>query len=238
MTTSTEPATPAAGDDSLASILGGRRAAVEASLPTAGFLAGWGLSGGEVAVGAVAAIVVGAALAAWALARGRKPRAVLLGVLAVAVAALIALSTGRAADFFLLQIVGNIASALAWATSIVIRRPLLGVIVGLVLRQRGRWRSDPALARAYRLASWVWVGQYAVRVLVFGTLWLANLPVALGIARLVLTWPLVAACLAVSWWVLRRALPPGHPGMRHPVPAGDQMTGSNRSSSNGVTRER
>jgi hypothetical protein len=33
----------------------------------------------------------------------------------------------------------------------------------------------------------------------------------------VLTWPLVAACLAVSWWVLRRTLPPGHPGLRHPA---------------------
>ena len=40
------------------------------------------------------------------------------------------------------------------------------------------------------------------------------------------TWPqrlliafncvLVAACLAVSWWVIRRSLPPGHPGLRHP----------------------
>ncbi|HEX6871837.1 MAG TPA: DUF3159 domain-containing protein, partial [Micromonosporaceae bacterium] len=34
----------------------------------------------------------------------------------------------------------------------------------------------------------------------------------------------IAACLAVSWWVLRRALPAGHPGLRHPqVPTVDTV---------------
>lgn len=220
---STEPSDA----DSLASILGGRRAAVEATLPTLAFLLGWGLSGGNVGIGAIAAVVLGVAIAIWALYRGRKPRAVLLGLLGVAIASIIALRTGRAADFFLLQILSNIASALAWSVSIVIRRPLLGLIVGSLLRQGPQWRKDPALSRAYRRASWVWVGQYMVRIVVFGTLWLANLPVALGIARAVLTWPLVAACVAGSWWVLRRSLPAGHPGIRHPFVPGETKTPTN-----------
>ena len=37
------------------------------------------------------------------------------------------------------------------------------------------------------------------------------------VARVALTWPLVAAALAVSWVVVRRSLPAGHPGLRHPV---------------------
>jgi hypothetical protein len=41
--------------------------------------------------------------------------------------------------------------------------------------------------------------------------------VALGVTRVVLTWPLVAVCVAVSWPLLRSALPEGHPGIRHPV---------------------
>jgi len=40
--------------------------------------------------------------------------------------------------------------------------------------------------------------------------------VALGVARLLLTWPLVALCVAVAWPLVRSALPPGHPGPRHP----------------------
>ncbi|GAA3453158.1 DUF3159 domain-containing protein [Dactylosporangium matsuzakiense] len=51
---------------------------------------------------------------------------------------------------------------------------------------------------------------------VFIPLWWAGSVLWLTAAQTVLTWPLVAACLAVSWWVLRRALPPGHPGIRHP----------------------
>ena len=118
--------------------------------------------------------------------------------------------------FFLPQLLSNAASALAWAVSIVVRWPLLGLVVGTALGQRTRWRRDPHLLRGYQRASWVWVGQYLVRLAVFLPLFAADAVVALGVARTVLTWPLVAACVALSWPVLRTALPPGHPGIRHP----------------------
>jgi hypothetical protein len=137
-------------------------------------------------------------------------------LLGVAVAALVALYTGRAVDFFLVQIVANAVSGMAWAVSILVRWPLLGVIVGAALGQRTRWRRDPDLVRGYQRASWAWVAQYVVRLLVFLPLYLANAVVALGVARLLLTWPLVALCIAVAWPLLRSALPPGHPGPRHP----------------------
>ncbi|WP_203817192.1 DUF3159 domain-containing protein [Paractinoplanes ferrugineus] len=203
--------------ESLAELLGGRRAAIDATLPAVGFVTGWLISGHSVWAGAGAAIVVGLAVCGWRLRRGDRPRAVLIGLLGVCVAAVIALRTGNAADFFLVQVFSNAASALLFAISVVLRRPLLGVIVGAVLGQRTRWRRDPALLRSYSLASWVWVLQYALRVAVFLPLYLADQVVALGVARVVLSWPLVAGCLAVSWWVIRRTLPAGHPGLRHPV---------------------
>jgi hypothetical protein len=202
--------------ESLADLLGGRRAALDATVPPVVFVAAWLAGGHSIWIGAGAAVLAALAVAALRMRQGDKPRAVLIGLLGVCVAALIALRTGRAEDFFLLQIVTNAASALAWAVSIVVRWPLLGVIVGAVLGQRTRWRRDPALLRAYALGSWVWVGQYLVRLTVFVPLWAAHAVVALGIARGLLTWPLVAACLAVSWWVIRRSLPAGHPGLRHP----------------------
>lgn len=204
-------------EDSFSSLLGGPRAAVDATAPALAFVAGWLVADGSVGWGVCAALVTAVAVAALRLRRGDRPRAVLIGMLGVAVAALIALRTGRAADFFLVQIVSNIASALAWIVSIVARWPLLGVVVGAVLGQRFRWRRDPALLRAYGLGSWVWVGQYVTRTVVFGLLWSAGEVVGLGLARAVLSWPLVATSLAVSWWVVRRALPADHPGLRHPV---------------------
>lgn len=202
--------------ESLAELLNGRRAAVDATLPAAGFVVGWLAGGRSIWAGAAVAVALALIVSVWRLRHGDKPRAVLVGLLGVCVAALIALRTGRAEDFFLLQLLSNAASALAWAVSIVIRWPLLGLVVGAVLGQKTRWRRDPALLRAYGKGSWVWVSQYVVRLAVFLPLYAAEQVVALGAARVVLTWPLVAACLAVSWWVIRRSLPPGHPGLRHP----------------------
>jgi Protein of unknown function (DUF3159) len=206
----------------LAKVLGGRSGAVDATVPVIAFVVLFTLADAlawawPVAWASAAAVLAGLVVAVVRLAGGKRPRAVLFGLLGVALAATVALSTGRAVDFFLVQIVSNAASALAWAVSIVVRWPLLGVVVGTVLGQRGRWRRDPDLLRGYQRASWVWVGQYVLRLAVFLPLYFADAVFALGIARTVLTWPLVAVCVGLSWPVLRSALPPGHPGLRHPV---------------------
>ncbi|GAA3555794.1 DUF3159 domain-containing protein [Amycolatopsis ultiminotia] len=200
--------------ESLTQILGGRRGAIDASVPPVAFVVGWLATGRSISWGAIIAIAVAVLLGAYRLLRGDKARAVVVSLAAVVIAALIALHTGRAEDFFLLQLLSNAASALLFAASIVVRWPLLGVIVGLLLGQKTRWRRDPALLRGYSWASWVWVLQYLLRVVVYGLLWWAGQVVALGVARTVLSWPLVAATVAVSGWVLYKALPADHPGLR------------------------
>lgn len=202
--------------DSFMRLLGGRGSAIDASLPPVAFGAGWFFGGESVVIGSAAAVVVGAVLGGYRLRKGARPLAVLISLLVVMLGALIAIRTGDAADFFLPRLASNALSALAWMTSIAIRWPLLGVVVGFALRQGRRWRHDPVLLRAYSRASWVWVGQYLVRLVVFIPLWLAGATGALTVAQVVLTWPLVAVCIAVSWWVMRRCLPADHPGMRHP----------------------
>lgn len=207
--------------ESLAALLGGSRAAVEASIPPAAFLVGWvagGASPGSLGLwlGCGAAVLASVAIAVVGVAQGRRPRAVVIGLLAVVVAALIAASTGEARDFFLVRLLSNAASALAWAGSIVVRWPLLGLIVGAAVGTRTRWRRDPVLLRAYQRASWIWVLQYVVRLAVFVPLWLLDQPGALALFQAVLTYPLVAACLVVSGVVLFRSIPHDHPGIRHP----------------------
>jgi hypothetical protein len=201
----------------LRELLGGRRGALDASVPPAVFVVAWLVSDRSIGWAAAAAITAGVGVGVWRLVRGRRVTASVASVAAVSLAAFIALRTGRAEDFFLIQLLSNVASALAWALSILIRWPLLGVVVGVVLGQKTRWRRDHDLVRAYGNASWVWVlGQYTLRVLVFGLLWWSGWVVALGVARVLLSWPLVAATLAVSAVVLRKSLPEGHPGLRHP----------------------
>lgn len=202
--------------DSLTRLIGNRSSAIDASVPPVVFGLGWYFTGESIAIGSAAAVLVGAVIGGWRLWRGARPLAVLVSLLAVLFGAIIAMRTGQAVDFFLVRLISNAASALAFLTSIAVRWPLLGVIVGTLLGQGKRWRRDPHLRRAYALASLVWVGQYVVRLVVFIPLWAANAVVPLTVAQAVLTWPLVAACVAVSWMVLRNALPNDHPGLRHP----------------------
>jgi Protein of unknown function (DUF3159) len=203
--------------ESLSQLLGGGRAAIDATIPVVAFAVGWYASGRSVLWGSGVAVAAALVVAVWRARRGARPRAVLLGVLGVCAAAALASYTGRAEDFFLFRIFSNAASALAWAVSIVVRWPLLGVVVGTALGQKTRWRRDPALLRAYGRASWVWVLQYLIRIAAFVPLWGIGEVAGLTWAQVLLSWPLVAAVIAVSGVVLWRSLPPGHPGLRHPV---------------------
>ncbi|MEV3936984.1 DUF3159 domain-containing protein [Glycomyces sp. NPDC049804] len=207
--------------DTLVSLLGGKRGAFDATAPVVVFILTWLLTGNSIAWAAATSLLSAGAIAIVRLRQRRKPRAVVLGLLSVAVACLIVLYTGRAQDILLPRIVTNAASALVWAGFIVFRRPLLGLIVGGLLGQKTRWRRDPHLLRAYSAASWVWVAMYALRVAILTPFWNSDearlAVVAGGLAQIALSWPLLVLCLIISGWVIRVVLPPDHPGIRHPV---------------------
>ncbi|WP_347755235.1 DUF3159 domain-containing protein [Agrococcus sp. ProA11] len=207
-------------EESLARLLGGGRAAVEGSVPPLAFLLAWLASGGELLTAVIASVIASAAVLISSIIERRKPRAVFIGMLATVIAAMIAYYTGEARNFFLIQLLSNAASALAWVVSIVIGWPFLGVIVGGLIGTGARWRKDPVLLRAYRRASWIWVLQYVIRVAVFSVLWWLDETTWLAIMRAALTYPLIIACLAASGWVLFAAIPRSHPGIRKPQLAG------------------
>ncbi|WP_307788978.1 DUF3159 domain-containing protein [Glycomyces salinus] len=206
--------------DTLVSLLGGRRGAFDATAPLIVFVLTWLLTGNSILWGVAASVLCAAAIAAVRLARGTKPRAVIFGLLSVCLAGVIVLYTGRAADILLPRILTNAASALVWAGSIAVRRPLLGLIVGALLGQRTRWRSDPALLRAYSAASWAWVAMYTLRVAVLTPFWNSDedeiAVIGGGVVQVLLSYPLLIACLAVSGWIIKANLPGPHPGIRHP----------------------
>ncbi len=170
-------------------------------------------------VALAAGVGTAVAVAAWRATRGHQVRAAVLGLLPVLGGAVIAARTGRPEDFFAVRILANAASALAWAGSVWVGRPLLGVVTGSVLRQRGAWRRDPDLYRGYVRASWWWTASFVLRTVLLGALYLASTPVLLGVVQVAMSWPLMTVVLLVSWRVLHAALPPGHPGLLHPRPA-------------------
>lgn len=203
-------------EESLARLLGGGKAAIEGSIPPVVFLAAWLISGGELLTAVIWSLIASVVTLSYAMIERRKPRAVLIGMLMTVIAAMIAYYTGEVRNFFLIQLLSNAASALAWVVSILVGWPFLGVIVGGLIGTKTRWRKDPVLLRAYRRASWIWVMQYVIRVIVFTVLYVLNETTWLAIMRAALTYPLIIACIAVSGWVLFAAIPKSHPGIRKP----------------------
>jgi hypothetical protein len=212
-------------DPILEALAGSGRGMADAALPTVAFVVVWLIAQGvgwpePILLGGLVAVVVAGAVAVVRWRGGERPRAASVGLLIAVVATLIALYTGRAEDFFLPRIIANGGSLAAWLVSIAARWPLLGLVVSAALGRPRAWREDPDLVRGYCRASWLWTAQYLVRIVVLLPLWFADQVVALGIAQVVLTWPLVLVCALGSWPLVRSALPPGHPGPRHPVAGG------------------
>lgn len=130
------------------------------------------------------------------------------GLLGVAVSAALALFTGRAEDNFLPGLIINAVSLVVLLASIIARWPLIGVIVGLLTGDAAGWRSDRAKFRVVLVATWCWVGLFALRLGVEGPLYLASEAAALGSVKLILGVPLYAAMLWVTWLLVRTAF--GH----------------------------
>ncbi len=184
-------------------------------LPPLVFVVVYAASGDNLLWPALTATAIALVLAVLRIARGERPVRVVGALLVVVLAALVAYYTGSAAAYFWPLVLANIASALAFAFSILIRWPLLGVIVGPLMGTGMQWHKDPDLVRAYSRASWIWVLLNVIRAVVQIPLIRGENLWALAAVRPVF-YLLVLGTVVLSWIVIRRALPADHPGVRHP----------------------
>jgi len=106
--------------------LGGWRGMVDASLPTIAFIVANGIGG--LTVGIWAAVVSAVLVFLLRLIRRESIQQAISGLFAVAVAVFIASRSGEARDFFVLGIVRNAGIGVVLLGSLVVRRPLVGVI--------------------------------------------------------------------------------------------------------------
>jgi hypothetical protein len=195
---STPPPTP-----TISEAMGGPLGIAESVVPATAFVVTYTASGQDTTVSAIVALVLGAILTALRLARRQTVQFALSGLIGVALAAFVATRTGRAEDFFLPSLLKNAGYALAYLISILVRRPLLGVVVGAMTGQGQRWREDPEQLRAYTQASWIWVAMFIVRLVIQVPFWLSGEVVVLGVLQVILGVPLFAITLWLSWLVLR-----------------------------------
>ena len=195
--------------------LGGVRGMVESALPFVAFTVVWVLTRQlDAALGAALGVALVAALVR--LVQRQSVRFVVQAVVPTAIAALVATRTGRAEDVFLPGILYNGALALVSVLTIVVRRPLVGFLVGAALSDPTGWVRDRGLVALSSKLTAVLAVPYLLRFVVQLPLFLAGQVVWLGVAKVVLGWPLLVAALFAMGLLLSRGRTPVDPAAPRP----------------------
>lgn len=146
----------------------------------------------------VAPLALSLVLVIYRLVRRQRPGSAIIGGALVGVSAALVLVTGDANTNYLPGFFINGAYGLAFLASVLVRRPLVGVVLALVTSD-GAWRDSPGRRRAATRLTLLWCLLFAVRLAVELPLFLAgDQIVALGIARIVLGLPLYSIVLVVT----------------------------------------
>jgi len=194
-----------AGAFEIADVIGGPLGMIETALPGTAFVVAYAVSGSATETAAIIAVGVAVLLAIGRLLRRQTARHALSGLIGVGFAAFIAARTGRAENFFLPGLFINAAYVAAFVISILVRRPLVGVLLTVLGRETDGWRADRARMRTFNRASWMWAGLFGLRLVVQLPLYFAGAVLALGVARTAMNLPLLALGIWATWLQVRRA---------------------------------
>lgn len=193
---------------SLLQSLGGLWGVLEASVPGVIYAVAYTLSQ-NVLLSLVLASTTSIVFIVGQIVRRRPLAQAISGLVGIGLAAYLTLRNGvnaaHARDYYLQGFFTNIAYFVALGSSILIRWPLVGVLVGMLTSGRS-WRQNPHLRRKYSMITLIWVGLFGFRLLVEVPLYLVNQVVALGITKLVMGIPLYALCAWFTWLAVRQSL--------------------------------
>ena len=189
----------------LSTALGGWRGSVETALPTVAFVVLW-VWRKDLTAAIVASVAVTVVLAVLRLVQRQSLQYVLSAVFPTAIAAFFALRSGRAQDAFLPGIIWNAVMLAVATVSVAVRWPLVGFMVGAgdprMADDPVGWHRDRGLVRVCQRLTLVLVGLFVVRLLIMVPLYLAGQVALLGVAKVVLGWPLWLAGVGVMGLML------------------------------------
>jgi hypothetical protein len=187
--------------------LGGARGMLESALPFVAFTIAW-VIGRQLYPAIGAAVGTALVLATIRLLQRQSIKHVVQAVIPTAIAVLIATRTGRAQDVFLPGILYNGALAVLSLLTVAIRRPLVGFIIGAAVGDPIGWVRDRGLVKMTSKLTLVLAVPYITRFVIQMPLFLAGHVVLLGVAKVVLGWPLLIAALAVMGLMLSKGKTP------------------------------
>jgi MFS family permease len=160
----------------------------------------------------IAAVATGVALTVYRLVRKQSVQQAISGLFGVLIAAVIAARTGQARGYFLLGIWSSFLYAVPFAVSVVVRRPLVGLLWEFLdpspedPQHPGQpWYKRKPLLRAYTIATLIGTALFLARGVVQATLYHENSTGWLAFARISMGYPLYIAAVGASYWIVRRA---------------------------------
>jgi intracellular septation protein A len=190
--------------------LGGKKGLLDSGLPSLVFLIAFNFTK-DLQKAATAAIVTALVLAILRLAKKDTLQHVITGLIGVVFCAFLARKTGSAVDYFLPGLITNVIYGSVYLLANLVGFPIIGLVLGPILGENLHWRKVPERKRAYIKAGWLWVGLFALRLIVQYPLYKTGNLTALGTARLAMGYPLFAAVAWGSWLIIRKvpaAVPP------------------------------
>lgn len=130
------------------------------------------------------------------------------GLFGVVVCAVFAKWTGRPENYYLPGLLTNLGYGLACLISALVRWPLVGLMLGPITGEMVTWRQVPGRQKAFTQATLLLAALFFLRLVVQVPLWVSHQTTALGIARLVMGYPLYLPALYVCWQMIKAAPPP------------------------------
>lgn len=145
------------------------------------------------------------ALAVFRMCRGERLTSATGGVLGVAAAGGVSAWTGSADDFFLIGIWAALAGAVVTFSSLLVRRPLTGVVWNSVHGGAHRWREDRPSLQGHDLATLAIAVLFAARYVVKEGLYAAGSTGWLAFAKIAMGTPLTLLAALMVVWAFRRS---------------------------------
>ncbi len=191
--------------------MGGVRGLVESLLPGILFLALYATTK-DVLLAVLVPLAVSVGFVAWRVLQKGQPVLAFAGLIGVGISAAVALLTGQGEDNFLWGFTVNGIVITVLVVSMLVRRPLVGIIAGALTGMPHAWRTE----RAKRAVAWratvLWLAVIAARLALQVPMYLAadaGTPGAvewLAATKLIMGVPLYLAALWVSWLMVRAVM--------------------------------
>ncbi|MDW6059432.1 DUF3159 domain-containing protein [Streptomyces sp. FXJ1.4098] len=198
----------AAADTALLEAFGGVRGMVDTTVPGLVFVLFYTIKR-DIHLAALASLGLTVLLALARLIRKETLKHAFSGVFGVAFGAIFAMMSGDAKNFYLPGMLYTLGLAIAYVLSAIFRYPLIGVLLGPMLKENLSWRTrNPGRFRAYTKSTWAWgLILLAKSAILFPLYWWGD-ATQLGWVKVALGIPPFLLAVYLTWIFLAKAPPP------------------------------